>query len=63
MTFLDVTGSGEERDRGGSVCNRAEAAAVVAIVCALRDRGVDIGRTRSLRVLTFYSAQVGELVS
>jgi len=28
VTFLDVTGSGEERDRGGSVCNRAEAAAV-----------------------------------
>ena len=60
-TFLDVSGNSghsEERDAGGSVCNSTEAAAVVAIVCALRARGVDIGRTRSLRVLTFYSAQV-----
>ena len=57
-TFLDVSGNGEERDHGGSVCNRDEAAAVVATVCALRGRGIDIGRTRSLRVLTFYSAQV-----
>jgi superfamily I DNA and/or RNA helicase len=57
-TFLDVSGNGEERDNGGSVCNRDEAAAVLATVCALRGCGVDIGRTRSLRVLTFYSAQV-----
>ena len=57
-SFLDVSGNGEERDNGGSVCNRDEAAAVVAMVCALRGRGVDIGHTRSLRVLTFYSAQV-----
>ena len=57
-TFLDVSGNGEERDHGGSVCNRDEAAAVVATVCALRGREIDIGRTRSLRVLTFYSAQV-----
>ena len=56
--FVNVGGGGEERAPDGSVRNRAEAAAVLSAIRALRSLGVAIGRTSALRVLTFYAAQV-----
>ena len=55
---MDVSGGVEARGAGGSICNEAEARAVLAAVRALKAGGVAIGSDASLRVLTFYSEQV-----
>lgn len=55
----DVAHGREQRDKQtGSLYNEAEAEAVVRIVRTLHKRGIDAGQARSLRVLTFYAAQV-----
>ena len=58
-SFVHVAEGAEARDRSGSLHNAAEAAAVVDVVCRLRDAwSVRVDDSAALRVLTFYAAQV-----
>ena len=61
-SFVNIATGVEARDGSGSLRNPAEVAAVVSICQALRDTwGVRVRDPASLRVLTFYAAQVRAL--
>lgn len=63
-SFIDVSRGREERRPGGSLANVAEAEAISRTLCWLRDQWrVRLDSSSSVKVLTFYSAQVAQLRS